>query len=255
LIEGYFLDIGAKFTRRSVLSVRNSSPNNIFFAANLTLGHNWYNITNKFLIYNLPGKQVSQFPMIISIFTILIAISIHEFAHAWVANRLGDPTARLEGRMTLNPLAHLDPIGTIALFLIGFGWGKPVPIDPYNLRQPRRDQALIALAGPITNIIFAILISFIFKLFHFTPILHTLYFILKINLALAFFNLLPLHPLDGSKVVLGFLPFETAEKWEEFLERYSLPILLTSFLPIFSGKTAVGLFLFPLINFSLQLLI
>ena len=90
---------------------------------------------------------------------LFLAISIHEAAHAWAADRLGDPTARFSGRLTLNPFAHLDPLGTLMLFLFGFGWGKPVPVDYYNLRQPRRDAALISLAGPLSNLILAIFIS------------------------------------------------------------------------------------------------
>jgi len=86
--------------------------------------------------------------MFLSIIIILAAVSVHEFAHAWASDYLGDPTAKLEGRLTLNPLAHLDPIGTLTLILFGFGWGKPVPVDSYNLKNPRRDEALISLAGP-----------------------------------------------------------------------------------------------------------
>lgn len=193
--------------------------------------------------------------MLISILAILIAVTIHEFAHAWTANQLGDPTPQLEGRLTLNPLAHLDLLGTLALFLIGFGWGKPVPIDPYNLRRPRRDQALIALSGPLSNIVFSILISFAFKFLPLSYFLSFFYQILVINLALAFFNLLPLYPLDGSKVILGLISFQAAQEGEEFLRKYSLPILLLSFLPVFSGRSLIELILFPLINFCLQILI
>lgn len=193
--------------------------------------------------------------MLFSILAILIAVTIHEFAHAWTANQLGDPTPQLEGRLTLNPLAHLDLLGTLALFLIGFGWGKPVPIDPYNLRRPRRDQALIALSGPLSNIIFSILISFAFKFLPASYFLSFFYQLLVINLALAFFNLLPLYPLDGSKVILGLISFQAAQEGEEFLRKYSLPILLLSFLPVFSGRSLIELILFPLINFCLQILI
>src|SRR3989344_4785860 len=91
--------------------------------------------------------------------TLLIAITVHEFAHAFSADRLGDPTPRLQGRLTLNPLAHLDPLGTIMLFLVRFGWGKPVQFDPFNLRNPRRDAAIISLAGPLANVVLATISS------------------------------------------------------------------------------------------------
>src|SRR3990167_4058068 len=107
--------------------------------------------------------------LFIVIIALLSAITIHEFSHAWVADRLGDPTPRLMGRVTLNPLAHLDPIGTIALLLIGFGWGKPVQFDPFNLENPRRDSALVSLAGPLSNITLASLLSIVLR-FSITPL-------------------------------------------------------------------------------------
>jgi len=193
--------------------------------------------------------------MLISIIAILIAISIHEFAHAWVADRLGDPTPSLAGRLTLNPLAHLDPIGTLALFLIGFGWGKPVPIDPYNLRYPRRDQALIALAGPLSNFIVSFLIALTYRLLpipHLFPVIRSP---LIINLSLGVFNLLPFYPLDGNKILIGFLPLDLARDWSEILERYSLPLLLITLFPIFQGYSLIELLLGPLISFLLRFLL
>jgi len=191
--------------------------------------------------------------MIFTIIAVLIAITIHEFAHAWAADQLGDPTAKFEGRMTLNPLAHLDPIGTIALFIAGFGWGKPVPVDTYNLQNPKRDGALIALAGPLSNLILVLILSLILRLIPNNPLLTSFAApLMMINLGLAFFNLIPLHPLDGSKILLGLLPFEQAETAEDFLKRSSLPILLVSLLPILNGRSLISLVLFPLINFLLR---
>src|SRR3989338_2044892 len=96
--------------------------------------------------------------------SLLAAITVHEFAHAYAADRLGDPTPRLQGRLTLNPLVHLDPIGTLLLFVIGFGWGKPVQFDPYNLENPKRDAAIISFAGPVSNLILATIAALIFNL-------------------------------------------------------------------------------------------
>jgi Zn-dependent protease len=196
--------------------------------------------------------------MLLSIIIVLIAVSVHEFAHAWAADYLGDPTAKLEGRLTLNPLAHLDPIGTLTLFLFGFGWGKPVPVDSYNLKNPRRDEALISLAGPLSNIIIALLVGLAFK---FIPIqtlaanTQPLISFLAINLGLAYFNLLPFPPLDGSKIFLALLPFEQAIEAEETLSQYGIILLLMSFLPIFNGRSLIDLILGPLVQISLQILI
>lgn len=192
--------------------------------------------------------------LLISTIIILVAISVHEFAHAWMADYLGDPTPRLSGRLTLNPLAHLDPLGTLALFIFRVGWGKPVPIDPYNLRNPKRDSALIALSGPASNVITAIIVAVIYHFVPFLP-LTIIYPFLAINLSLAFFNLLPIQPLDGSKVIVGFIPLETAQEVEDFLSRYSLIILLSMFLPIFNGHSLISIILYPLVDFSLQILL
>src|SRR3990167_11261471 len=102
---------------------------------------------------------------------LVIAISIHEFSHAYAADHLGDPTPKLAGRLTLDPRAHLDPIGTLLIFIVGFGWGKPVPFDPFNLRDPKRDSAIISFAGPLSNLLMAILASIIIRVANFLPFL------------------------------------------------------------------------------------
>ncbi len=193
---------------------------------------------------------------IIFLISLVVAITIHEFAHALVADYLGDPTPRLSGRLSLNPLAHLDPLGTLALLLVGFGWGKPVPIDPYNLRYPRRDSAFISLAGPGSNLLLAtvlsLLIRFIPSLLPFSSLLVP---IIVLNVGLAVFNLLPVGPLDGAKILIGFVPARMAADLEDNLDRYGLFLLLFVLFPIVGGQSLAGLIVTPVINFILHLLL
>src|SRR6185369_12436963 len=168
------------------------------------------------------------------------AITVHEFAHAYTADRLGDPTPRLQGRLTLNPLAHLDPIGSLMMLLVHFGWGKPVQFDAFNLRHPRRDSAIISLAGPVTNFLMAticaVLLQLLFtaRLAFISNIVATGFMyvaiallqpVIVLNVALGVFNLVPIHPLDGFKIVEGALPEEYARQWHE-LEGYGMIFLL-----------------------------
>ena len=173
---------------------------------------------------------------------------------------MGDSTPKLQGRLTLNPLAHLDLFGTILLLLVGFGWGKPVMFDPYNLRNPRRDAALISLAGPASNLLFAILAAIIYRIvlvFIFPPAIffNILFFIIYFNLLLAFFNLIPIHPLDGGKIFTGFLPASEAREADIFLKRYGLIILIFLVFPIFGGTSPIFIVLSPVVNFLLSILI
>ena len=150
---------------------------------------------------------------------ILIALTLHEFAHAYAAYRYGDDTAKQLGRLSLNPLRHLDPLGTIMIFLVHFGWAKPVPVNPYRLKNPRKDMLWISAAGPLANILLALASGLLLRLlfaFNGTPgsstgtVMELLIFMvimsLQINLALAIFNILPIAPLDGSKILSGLLP-------------------------------------------------
>jgi Zn-dependent protease len=172
----------------------------------------------------------------------LLALTIHEFAHGWIANRLGDPTARLQGRLTLNPLAHLDPIGTLAIVLIGFGWARPVPVDYRYLARPRRDMMLIAAAGPVSNLVMAAASAFCYRMIPWgtagfewawliLPVRTMLRMGVWVNVVLAVFNLLPIPPLDGSRVVSGILPVRHAISYSR-LEPYGFVII---FLLFFSG--------------------
>ena len=191
---------------------------------------------------------------------LLAAIAVHEFAHAFMADRLGDPTPKLQGRLTLNPLAHLDPLGTLMILIFRFGWGKPVRIDPFNLKDPRRDQALIALAGPGSSLLSAALFALVLRiLLQFAPfnagLLYTLFSpFIVLNVGLGIFNLLPVHPLDGGKIIVGLLPKESALQVDEFLGQYGIMILLLLLFPFF-GSSLLSQLIIPPINFLLNLLL
>lgn len=197
---------------------------------------------------------------VIYLLALLIAITVHEFAHAKVADYLGDPTPRLQGRLSLNPLVHLDPLGMILLFLVGFGWGKPVMFDPFNLREPRRDAALISIAGPGTNFVVALLLSLILRSFilfgqsSWVTIGYTVLVpIIFLNIVLGVFNFLPIHPLDGFKIVGGFLSERRAQEWYQ-LERYGLLFLIALLLPIGQGNM-ISYVIQPIISFIVNLLL
>lgn len=148
---------------------------------------------------------------VVSLVAIVIALTIHEFAHALMANRFGDGTAKAMGRLSLNPLAHLDVVGFLAMLFIGFGWAKPVPVNPYNLRRPKLASALIAFFGPLSNLILAAIALVAFKIIlpYLGPenlLIGFLSILVLINLVLAVFNLIPLPPLDGSQILFNLLP-------------------------------------------------
>ena len=164
---------------------------------------------------------------------LLFSLTVHEFAHAFMANKMGDPTARNMGRMTFNPIAHIDIVGTVIFPLIMlftavplFGWAKPVPVNPYNLKNPRKDNLWIASAGPISNFIMAGILIIVYKNFASVagflpqavayPLGVMIFYGAILNAILGVFNFLPIPPLDGSRVVSGILPEELAEKYEMF---------------------------------------
>lgn len=201
---------------------------------------------------------------IISLVVLIFSAVFHEVAHGFVADRLGDPTARLLGRLTLNPIPHIDPFMSILLPLILilsgspviFGAAKPVPVDIFNLRDGRRDMALVSLAGPLTNVLIAIIFALIFKLI--APldlnviIPFVVYKIVQLNILLAIFNLLPIPPLDGSKVFSLLLPEKEAAA---YLSIGSIGMIILFFLLFFPiGGFSLGEFIFSLLEKGMMLL-
>jgi len=205
--------------------------------------------------------------IIFLIISFIIAITFHEAGHAWMSDRLGDPTAKIRGRLSLNPIKHLDIYGTviIPLFLmfIGspfvFGWAKPVEFDPYNLKNPKKDTALISLAGPGVNLILAIIASIFLRFFN-NPfstlyLFHYLFiYLVSTNIALAVFNLIPIHPLDGGKILIGLLPERDTAEADQFLRRYGLILLFLLIFPLFRGVSAISLILIPILKFLMGIL-
>jgi len=201
---------------------------------------------------HIPGVQEFVIKATVVAVMLLVAFPIHEFSHALAAYRLGDGTARLMGRLTLNPMAHFDPTGGVLLavsvlfFGIGFGWAKPTPYNPMNLRGGRWGEAIVSVAGPISNLVLAVAAALPLRWILSTnmdvPYLDTflLYFV-QINLILMVFNLIPIPPLDGSKVLYAFLDPRTVWRLRPVLEQYGLVILLGAMLlPIFPGGNTLA---------------
>jgi len=174
-----------------------------------------------------------------------VCISVHEAAHAWTAYKLGDPTAKMAGRVSLNPLRHLDPLGTVMIFIAHFGWGKPVPFNYYNLNHPRRDAALIAIAGPLSNLVTAFLIAILFKYIQTMPVflMGVLRATFSLSIILFLFNLLPIAPLDGSKLIGLIVPRSKEDWYQRFLAQGPFYlILLIVFDRLLSGVTGFSFF-------------
>ena len=198
--------------------------------------------------------------LVLLIPVILFALTVHEYAHGIVAYRLGDPTAKQAGRLTLNPLSHLDPVGTIMLFLVGLGWAKPVPVDPRYFANPKRDMLWVALAGPAANMGLALLSGLIIRFVTSDPsaylsgalgpiLISMMVRSLQINLMLAVFNMLPVPPLDGSKIMYSLLPPQYAH-WNYNLERYGPMVLLgLVMMGMFTGFSILWLFIGPFVRF------
>jgi Zn-dependent protease len=205
----------------------------------------------------------SLLAILISFVYLIIAIAVHEFAHAYTADKLGDPTARAYGRVTLNPIAHIDLMGTVVLPLslmllsggaFAYGWGKPTPFDPQNLQNPRKDSALISVAGPLSNILLASIGAIIIRL---VPDMYSFFIVplITTNIALAVFNLIPVGPLDGQKILFGILPRDLAYEYQSIMNRYGTLILIFMIFPIFGGEAPVSALMTPAIRFFLNLLL
>ncbi len=186
----------------------------------------------------------------------LLAISVHESAHAYIAYRLGDPTAKDLGRVTLNPIPHIDPFGFIALFIVHFGWAKPVPVNPANLREPIRDGLWISLAGPASNFILAVLSAAVFRML--IPfliysdvgifVLAMIKFSVRLNIILMVFNLFPLPPLDGFHILEGLVSYETYLKLQQLQSMGPMLLLGLIFLSSFSGLDIFGAIFTPVVR-------
>jgi Zn-dependent protease len=206
---------------------------------------------------------MNEFLLSISLLAVpvLLAVTVHEVAHGWVAYRLGDPTAKLAGRLTLNPLKHLDPVGTLAFIITRMvGWAKPVPINPANLRRPRQDMVWVAAAGPAANVLLAVGFALLYHLAGrllagvapeaiVVPLLLIAQTGVYVNVGLAIFNILPVPPLDGGNIALGLLPRDLAIRYDR-LRPYGFLLLLVL---IFTG--AVAKVVFPVIHVLAALLL
>ncbi len=211
------------------------------------------------MLFDLLRGNLDFTTAVIQVLAILVIVFLilpfHEWAHAFTASKLGDTSIKYRGRLTLNPMAHIDPFGALALLLFGFGWAKPVPIDPRNFKRPKLDMAIVALMGPVANIVAALAGGLIFHAVNaftngFFPLVqggnvyslnifgYYLYiflsFYIQVNCALAVFNLLPIPPLDGSKILFAFLPDRMVVKFYQYQQIISIVLIVLIFSRVLS---------------------
>ena len=205
------------------------------------------------MLFRLPAEA-----LVLLIPTLMFALSFHEFAHAWMAYKCGDNTASRLGRLTLNPLAHLDLFGSLMILFVGFGWAKPVPVDPRFLKKPRIDMMKIAAAGPVSNLLLAFISGLVFRLQGPYPILSDnlllmVYYFTSINISLAIFNLIPVSPLDGSQIFSGYLMKnnpQLAWKIQSYGPQVLFGLILFGYL---TGFSVIWFLMRPFVNFFMFL--
>ena len=194
--------------------------------------------------------RLSPEVLVLLIPVLLFALVFHEFSHGWVTNKLGDPTAKNQGRLTLNPIAHLDPIGSMMILFVGFGWAKPVPVDSRYLANPRKDMMKIAFAGPASNLLLAFLGGILIRLTGYVgPLTSMLILFTQINISLAVFNMIPIPPLDGSQIFSGIMIRRNPQLVMQ-LQMYGPQILMGLILfGMFTGISIIWAFMSPFVNF------
>ena len=192
--------------------------------------------------------------LVLLIPVLLFALVFHEFSHGWVAYKLGDPTAKNQGRLTLNPIAHLDPFGSMMILFVGFGWAKPVPVDSRYLANPREDMMKIAFAGPASNLFLALIGGILIRLTGYAgPLTSMLILFTQINISLAVFNMIPIPPLDGSQIFSGIMIRRNPQLVMQ-LQMYGPQILMGLILfGMFTGVSIIWAFMRPFVNFFMFL--
>ena len=176
--------------------------------------------------------------MLVSVPGLLLCLSLHEAAHGYTAYRLGDPTAKNAGRLTLDPLKHLDPVGTICLLFFHVGWAKPVPVNTRYFKNPRRDTALVSLAGPVSNFLLAAVLLFVRQFLIFSSVMPVyvlglmVHYAAIMSIGLGVFNLIPVPPLDGSKILFSFLPWQQAAKYAKYEQYIQFGLLVLLFVGV-----------------------
>ena len=201
------------------------------------------------MLFRLPPEVLA-----LLIPVLLFALVFHEFSHGWVANKLGDPTAKHQGRLTLNPLAHLDPFGSMMILFVGFGWAKPVPVDSRYLANPRTDMMKIAFAGPASNLLLAFIGGMLIRITGYMgPLTSMLIIFTQINITLAVFNMIPIPPLDGSQIFSGIMAQRNPQLVMK-LQMYGPQILMGLILfGMFTGVSLIWTVMSPFVSFFMFL--